>query len=135
MTEAERHRFFSILKSRDHVRAALVFGSVARGDARPDSDLDIAVIATAPLDMDQQMDLMRALSLEFGRPVDLVDLSAHQGAIVRHAFTRGELVYCCDRNAYATRTGQMLRDEADFEPILRHADQQAIKKWLKPQPA
>jgi len=56
------------------IRRLSVFGSVARGEAGPDSDVDLAV----ELDQDAHIDLFRLTGLEqriaelLGRPVDLL---------------------------------------------------------------
>ena len=54
---------------------ALVFGSVAQGRERADSDLDIAVAALQPLTPVERMNVIAALAEQTGRPVDLIDLS------------------------------------------------------------
>jgi predicted nucleotidyltransferase len=60
------------------VRHAALFGSVARGDARPDSDIDIAI----DIDEDALPDLFAYAGLKryiaelFAGPVDVVDRAA-----------------------------------------------------------
>ena len=60
------------------VRHAALFGSVARGDARPDSDIDIAI----DLDEDALPDLFAYAGMKryiaglFPGPVDVVDRAA-----------------------------------------------------------
>lgn len=51
-----------------------LFGSEARGTARPDSDLDLAVLGAAPFDTVQVFDLGLELGVLARRDVDLVDL-------------------------------------------------------------
>lgn len=56
------------------IRALSLFGSVARGEARPDSDVDLA----AEFDPAARMDLLRVVGLEFelgewlGRRVEIL---------------------------------------------------------------
>jgi predicted nucleotidyltransferase len=77
-----------------HVRRLAVFGSVARGDARPDSDIDLLV----DYDPAQRVtyfdlvDLSDRLGALFGdhRPVDLVTEQALHPLIRKHV--RRELV-------------------------------------------
>jgi uncharacterized protein len=59
---------------RYHVRELSVFGSVARGDWRPDSDVDILVefLPNAGIGLLEYAGLMNALSDLLGRKVDLV---------------------------------------------------------------
>ncbi|MEN9774025.1 MAG: hypothetical protein RL322_1095 [Pseudomonadota bacterium] len=65
------------LEAFDIVRFAVAFGSIARGQPRPDSDLDLAGLAEKPLSAKQRIELIDALASALGRPVDLVDLASH----------------------------------------------------------
>ena len=55
------------------VELALVFGSVATGRQRPDSDLDIAIAAKHRLTVDEKMDIIACLAEATGRPIDLFE--------------------------------------------------------------
>jgi len=63
------------LQVHENVVAAWLFGSQASGRARPDSDVDIAILAEQPLSLDQRLALQIDLeqALECFR-VDVVDL-------------------------------------------------------------
>ena len=73
------------------IRRAALFGSTARGDANPDSDVDVLVV----LDPDAHVGLVRFAALQdhlrqlFGRDVDLVSRGAlrtdRDGAILDEA--------------------------------------------------
>jgi len=54
--------------------AVYLFGSRARGDALPDSDLDLAILATRKLDPVERWKLQEDLATLGHRDVDLVDL-------------------------------------------------------------
>ena len=55
-----------------NIKSLAVFGSVARGEARPDSDVDILVEFNGPATFDQYMELKIFLEDLLSRPVDLV---------------------------------------------------------------
>jgi len=58
------------------VTALYVFGSVARGEARADSDVDVLVDFKTPISLFEFVRLRRALEELLGHPVDLVTRSA-----------------------------------------------------------
>jgi predicted nucleotidyltransferase len=61
----------------DHVNAVILFGSLARGQAYPESDIDLAVIA--PAGWDGRIDLEDAVRTRLGNDCDVL------------VFTRSEL--------------------------------------------
>ncbi len=56
------------------IKLAILFGSLATGHARPDSDIDLGLLAAKPLTSDVKLQLIEAIGAEFSRPVDIVDL-------------------------------------------------------------
>lgn len=121
VTPSVRQAIADVFRPRTDVSAVYLFGSTARGEARPDSDVDIAVLFdVAPrsaLDGPRfvlEGELERALR----RPVDLVVLNDAPVDLRIRVLRDGELLI--DRNpvtrvAYEVRT----RNEAfDLEPVL-----------------
>ena len=72
------------------------FGSVADGTARPDSDLDLAVLCDRALSYETRFDLIGQLAMLSGRPVDLIDLSTVSTVMRAQIVTTGERLYCVD---------------------------------------
>jgi uncharacterized protein len=54
------------------VTSLAIFGSVARNEARPDSDVDLLVEIEAPVTFDRYMDVKFYLEDLLDKPVDLV---------------------------------------------------------------
>ena len=101
----------------DGLELAVIFGSVAPGTARFDSDLDIAVRYAAPLNADEKLVLIRALGAASGRPVDLIDLRTAGPIVARQALTLGKRLFGTDTN-FASQLSRTLIDYADFAPLI-----------------
>ncbi len=80
---------------------ATVFGSVARGEARVDSDIDVAVSFGKPMSSDLRMAVIGIVADVAGRSVDLVDLDSAGGLILARALGGAEIL--CERVAARQR--------------------------------
>lgn len=108
----------------------IVFGSVNRGTERWASDLDVGVMAEAPLSAKRKKDLIEALALRFGRPVDLVDLQTARGVLLHEILRTGTLVYAPDRTHYAELMKRHVFDQADFMPYYKRLLADRRRRWL-----
>ena len=68
-----------------------IFGSVARGEDRPDSDIDLAVLCEPALGLERAI-VMDQVGRIVGRDVDLVDLRTAPPALAWEILTTGRLV-------------------------------------------
>ncbi len=62
------------IDTQPRIRLAILFGSLAVGRERVDSDLDLATDAGRRITSDEKLVLITELAKRTGRPVDLVDL-------------------------------------------------------------
>jgi hypothetical protein len=60
------------LYNKYHVKTLRIFGSMARGESRMDSDVDLLVTFSKPVSLLQMVGLERELSTLIGRKVDLL---------------------------------------------------------------
>ena len=82
------------LEGRPDVRLVYLFGSAARGEARPASDLDVGVVFAsipAPAQLDQ---LATDLEMAAGRRVDLVVLNEAAPLLTHEAIRARRLMVC-----------------------------------------
>ena len=73
------------------VQAIWLFGSHARGDARADSDIDLAILCEPPLGA-QRLAVMDRVGNALGVDIDLVDLAIAPPVLVWEIVTTGRLV-------------------------------------------
>jgi hypothetical protein len=111
------------LERRPEVLEAYLFGSLARGEAQPHSDVDVAVYL-APgagdpsglgLDAAIAADLMRAL--ETSR-VDVVVLNAAPPLLYHRVLRDGVRLFARDLRATTVREGRALSRYCDYVPQL-----------------
>jgi predicted nucleotidyltransferase len=111
------------------VKLVLVFGSVASGKQRPDSDLDIAAGTGYPLTADEKMEIISHLAERTGRPIDLIDLATVPepllGQIVRH----GRRVLGSD-TLYGQLISKHLFEQADFMPYQARILAERRMAWI-----
>ncbi|MEX0872670.1 MAG: nucleotidyltransferase domain-containing protein, partial [Aquisalimonadaceae bacterium] len=118
------------LAAEDDIVIAIAFGSVATGNARPDSDADIAVLTSDPLGTQRRMELISLLADVTGRAVDLVDLRIAGVPITRSALSKGKRLVCKDKGAYADLMSRMLADAADFLPYRQRMLRERRNAWI-----
>ncbi len=109
---------------------ALVFGSVAQGRARMDSDLDIAVSAgQRVLTLDERRALIEALAERTGRPVDLIDLQVVGEPLLGQILRHGQRLLGSD-GAYAHLLSRHLFEQADFMPYRTRLLAERRTAWI-----
>ena len=115
MLAALRH----ILEAEQRVAYALLFGSSARGTARPESDADVAVELRAGAARDVRFLGALAARLEsaIGRPVDLVLLDEAPAPLAYRIFRDGHLIVELDHSALVARKARVLLDYLDWKPV------------------
>lgn len=120
-----------VLEQQPDIILAIAFGSLASGRERPESDLDIAVLADSPLGERRRSELIAMLARECGRPVDLVDLRTAGVPLRRSVLSGGRRLICRDNAAYAELLSRTATDSADFLPYRRRVMRQRRSAWTR----
>ena len=108
---------------------ALVFGSVAKGLQRIDSDLDIAVVAKQALTADEKIVIISALAEKTGRPVDLVDLKVVGEPLLGQIVQHGRRLLGSD-GEYGRLISRHLFEQADFMPYRNRILAERRAEWI-----
>ena len=102
--------------------AVYLFGSYARGTARPESDVDVAVLYGEPppstLDA-PQFALEGDLETALGKVVQVIVLDTAPIDLIHRVLTDGKLVFERDRSARIRFEVRARAEYLDFEPVLR----------------
>ena len=124
MIEAElSKRVRAALSGRDDVKLAIAFGSRVRGQARPDSDLDLAVLAPGADLLALRAHLSRAAGVE----VDVVSLENATIPLLEAVVRDGQTLYEAAPGQLARFRFRALNElELDRPRFLRTRD-----AWLK----
>jgi len=116
------------LAAHPDIRLAYVFGSVAQGRARPDSDVDVAVQMSKPLDTALRMQLIEELALATGRPVDLIDLQTVGEPLLGQILKHGKQV-AGDKAAHVDMMSRHVYAMEDFVPYVTRMLKERRRLW------
>ncbi len=103
------------------IAATYVFGSVARGEAGPASDLDVAVLLTREPEPTLEgigLGLADRLEASIGRPIDLTVLNRAPVDLIHRVLLEGDLVFEHDRSARIQFEVRARNDYFDLLPVL-----------------
>ncbi|ACY48880.1 type VII toxin-antitoxin system MntA family adenylyltransferase antitoxin [Rhodothermus marinus] len=120
--EALMARLRPVLEARPEVVFALLFGSVARGQATPLSDVDVGIYTEQPLDLPELGGLVNELEQVAGRPVDVVELREaleQWPALAYEAVAHGKLIFCRDEDRWVDFKCRTFLAYFDTEPLRR----------------
>ncbi len=79
--------------ARARVDLAVLFGSVARGTAQAESDVDVGIVPSRPMSLRETLDLGVALERALGREVDLVILDGAAALLLVFEAAKGRPLY------------------------------------------
>lgn len=118
----------AVLDRHPEIEMAIVFGSMASGHHRADSDLDLAVRGPAVLDTAAKLALITELAVATGRAVDLVDLRRTGEPLLGQVLRYGRRLRGSDE-AYAELLYRHLLDATDFMPYVQRMLAERRAHW------
>jgi len=130
MMKINKEEVASLFRAYPFIAAAYQFGSTARGQESPLSDLDIAILVDdkrVPLALELlRIELLLAYELQKQLTVSEVDLITlnYQGLPFQYAILRtGRLIYEADPRCRIRFTQKVIQAYLDFQPTLKLIDQ------------
>jgi predicted nucleotidyltransferase len=118
-----------VLKRHPSISLCILFGSHASGRAQPSSDLDVAVASDHRLGAAEKIALIDDLALPFGGPVDVVDLTAVSGPILKQVLCKGRILVNRRPALLARLMLKMWYDQADLMPNRRTIVKQRVEAF------
>ena len=112
------------------LRIAILFGSLARGEAHVGSDIDLAVLAREPLSPATICEIVAAVAEAIGRPVDLVDLAQAGEPLLGEILRHGRLLLESDAEARSELVRRHIFESTDFLPYRRRILAERRRAWL-----
>lgn len=119
-----------ILQDFPQVSLAILFGSVATENAAAESDFDVAVDTGKPLSAKEKIGMINRLAVQFGRPVDLIDLRKVSEPLLGQILRHGRRLKWCERE-YAELLSRHLFDQADFMPYRTRILKERRQAWIE----
>ena len=115
---------------------AYLFGSRARGTARADSDIDVAVLLSDDVPRERYLDVQLAvadvLSRESRLPnVDLVVLNDAPLTLRGRAVQEGQLLYSTDEPLRAEMESRTFREFGDFKIWMAELDRELLVRHAR----
>lgn len=133
-TRLIEHAVTSVLAEARDIHTVILYGSAARGRLRTGgemaSDVDIAVGALQPLTLGRRLDLASRLARAMNREVDLVDLHAAHGLLLKEILTTGRFVRRDRPDFVAEKMIEMYDHELFLAPQLRAARRERIARLV-----
>ena len=119
----------AMLEKRGDVRLAYLFGSLARGTARADSDVDVALSLGRKMTTAEKIDLIGGIGALFGRPVDLIDMEVANGAILGTVFQEG-IRFIDDVRVRERAIANRANWQTDVAPYVQRLRAERRAAWL-----
>ncbi len=124
-----RQAILAAIGTQPGIGLVILLGSLADGEGRAGSDLDLAVDAGRRLTASEKMALISELAGRTGRPVDLVDIQAIGEPLLGQILRHGKRILGSDTH-YANLIRRHLFDQADYLPYRNRILAERRQAWI-----
>ena len=127
MSTEDRERIAAYFAAQEDVDVAYLFGSQAAGNARLDSDVDIAVLLapgqTGEAAFRRRLQMMAELARALGASVDVVLLD-EAGPLLRYEAVRHrDILFCGSRERHVSFLARCITEYLDWLPVWTRYDE------------
>ncbi len=129
LTPSEIDRLIEVFRQFPEIRAVYVFGSAATGKRRPDSDLDLALLAGDETFRTRKLDVLMELTRQGFDTIDLVFLNTADTVTQYEAVRLNKLIYSTadfDRGYYYSKIVRLYLDFLPYLDVQRKAYKQRL---------
>ncbi len=124
-----KRELIDFLERQTDIGLAILFGSAALNRLQPESDVDVAVLANQPLSAVRKAELIGAIALLSGRPVDLVDLHSAGQPLLGQILQGQQIKGSTDMMAQLAYRNVIERN--DFLPLIQRSLAQRRQAWIQ----
>ena len=129
LTPSEIDHLIEVFRQFPEIRAVYVFGSAATGKRRPDSDLDLAILAEDESFQRRKLDVLTELTRQGFDNIDLVFLNTADTVTQYEAVRLNKLIYSTadfDRGYYYSKIVRLYLDFLPYLDVQRKAYKQRL---------
>jgi len=119
----------SVLNGFPAIQLAVLFGSVGRGSAGADSDIDVAIQGNGKLTLGERIAIIEAIALAFNRPVDLVDIRTTGQPLLHQIVSTGRPVIGT-RQQWGDLIYRNIMENEDFVPYQQRILEGRRNRWI-----
>ena len=112
LSEELKQKIVCFLRNKLNPKFIYLFGSFAKGQARKDSDIDLAIYSEDLLSAYELFKLANELSFDVKRDVQIVDLKDISTVFAAQIVGAREVLYCADENLMANYNIRIFKDYA-----------------------
>ncbi len=126
MIERTLRAFFN---NESDIRLAFLIGSFARGTARKDSDVDVAILSSRYIDVRKVPELKERLSFLLKKDVDLVVLDA-AGPVMKMQVLKSGILLHSTENAYENFFSNTLNEYDDLKFFRSGIEESVLRRRI-----
>lgn len=120
----------NMLKDERGLKLAIIYGSVAAGTMRPNSDIDLALLFDQPLSAERKMKIAASLERKTLRTVDIVDLSSISGTILKNVLCKGKVLIQNEEGLFTRLAKTMIYNQTDMMPYVNRTLRERQRRFI-----